>query len=354
MNRIILDDYERLNIEYKDVWQIMAGSSVLITGATGMITTYLAKFLIFLGAVYNITIYLQVRNADKAKKIFSEELENDNLKVLYFDFENNDIPDIKVDYIIHAASLASTKAFMEKPVEVISPNVMGTWNLLKWSKERDIKKFLFLSSNSIYGEGGISKTLISENDYGIVSPINSRACYIESKRIAEQMCMAFYKEYNVATSIIRICHCYGPTFDIEHDSRIIPRTIKTILSGKDIEIYSDKDSVVQYTYIADMVSAILLVLLCGKIGEVYNAGGDELISVEDAIGWMLSIEGNLKSKLLLKEKDDNYKFSKGNGINLIMLSNDKLKHIGWKQLYGNREGFQRTMRSYLEESTILK
>jgi nucleoside-diphosphate-sugar epimerase len=244
------------------------------------------------------------------------------------------------------ASYAGTKYFNETPVDVIKPNVMGTINLLEYARVHPMKKLLFLSSNSIYGEGGIDKCLLSENDYGIVDPLATRSCYIEAKKMAEQICVAYYKQFDIPTAIIRICHTYGPTFDIEGDSRIIPRVIKQIKNEEDIVIYKDDSSKVQYTYIADMCAAMIMILLKGENGQAYNAGGDELITVDDAIGYMVKAAGK-KVNLIEKEIDSSYAFKKGNGVNFLMLDNSKLKALGWKILFSNEDGFARTVKKYL-------
>ena len=347
---IIQNDFETINNHYPEIMESLKDKTVLITGSTGMITSYLGLFLLSNAEKYNISLILQCRNIEKAKKIYHEYLKNDYVCITDFDFESGHMPEICPDYIIHAASAASTKFFIETPVDVMSPNIVGTWNLLNYVKENQVKKFLFFSSNSIYGEGGVEKDVLTENDYGIVDPLNERSSYVESKRASEQMCHAFYKQYEVPASIIRICHTYGPTFDIEHDARIIPRTIKKILNGEDVVIYKDPHSVIQYTYIADMIAAILLVLIKGENGEAYNSGGDEIVKMDDVIEWMLKADNSIKSKLIEKEIDSNYNFAQGKGINFVKLSNEKIKEIGWKQLFTNEEGFKRTVKKYLFEN----
>lgn len=349
MNRVITEDFRLLLDEYKEHLEQLRESVILITGAAGMITTYLTEFLAYIGEQYHMQLYLQCRNVEKAETLFSEHVGKDYFHILTFDFENNEIPDMRFDYILHAASPASTKFFVESPVDVIGPNVIGTWNLLQHARRTGIKKFLLFSSNSIYGEGGIDKRVLSEEDYGIVDPLNDRASYIESKRLAEQMGRAFYRQYGLPVSMIRICHTYGPTFDIQKDGRIIPRVVRQIMDGEDITIYRDPDSVIQYTYIADMAAAILLVLLEGKEGETYNAGGDEIVKMDDVISWMIEADPEIQSALIEKEVDKNYNFGKGGGINFLKLSNTKLKELGWRQLYHNKEGFTRMVKSYLEE-----
>ena len=347
MNTILFDDFSIIKQYYFDTVSDLKGKTILVTGSTGMITSYLCLFLLSIAEQYNMRLILQCRNKSKAESIFSDYLDKHNITtVTNFNFEK-ELPPIKPDYIIHAASAASTKHFVERPVDVMGPNIVGTWNLLNYSKENHVEKFLFFSSNSIYGEGGIDKNELTEDDYGIVDPLNERSCYIESKRASEQMCRAFWKQYNVPTSIIRICHTYGPTFDVENDTRIIPRTIKKILNGEDVVIYKDPHSAIQYTYIADMVAAILIVLTRGAMGEAYNSGGDEIVKMDDVIEWMINADPKIKSKLIEKEIDESYSFAPGKGVNFIKLSNNKLKRLGWEQLFSNQEGINRMMASYL-------
>ncbi len=349
MNRILSEEFEKLLSTYGGRLEKLRGCQVLITGANGMITTYLSWFLAYIAGRYDLRLYLQCRNTARAERAFRQHLDKAYLHLVRFDFENNDIPDIHFDYILHAASPASTRAFVESPVDVISPNVIGTWHLLQHARKNGVRKFLLFSSNSIYGEGGTDKTVLTEEDYGIVDPLGERSSYIESKKLSEQMGAAFWRQYKVPVSIIRICHTYGPTFDLQRDTRIIPRVIRQILEGTDIDYYRDPDSVIQYTYIADMAAAILLVLLEGKSGEAYNAGGDEIVKMDDVLAWMAGADPGIRSALIGKEPDEGYRFGKGKGINFIRLSNQKLKGLGWGQIYSNREGFSRMVRYYLEE-----
>lgn len=346
MNDLRREEFQQILNNYRDVLETMKDSSILITGAYGMITSYLSEFLIYISTDFNLELYLQARSINKAKEIFHDYLNNKRVHLITFDFERNQLPGVKPDYIIHAASAANTKAFVETPVDVLAPNTVGTWYLLNYAKRMRIKKFLFFSSNAIYGEGGVDKEILTENDYGIVDPLNDRSSYIESKRLSEQMCRAFWKQYGVPTSIIRICHTYGSTFDLE-DLRIIPRTVKKILNGEDVIIYKDPYSMIQYTYIADMIAAILLVMVKGAMGEAYNSGGDEIVKMDDVIRWILEADGRIKSRLIEKEIDSNYNFARGKGINFVKLSNEKIRGIGWKPMYTNKEGFTRMMKSYL-------
>ena len=206
------------------------------------------------------------------------------------------------------------------------------------------------SAGSVYGQSETEKSSISEKDYGVVDPLWYRSCYVESKRLAEQMGMAFWRQYKVPVSFVRICHTYGPTFDLDRDMRIIPRVVKQILNDEDITIYKDPYSMIQCTYIADMIAAILLVLLEGRDGEAYNACSDDVVTIDDAIEWMVHAAPNINSNLIEKEIDENYKFGKGSGTVFPKFSNHKLAELGWRQLYTPKDGFARMVRCYMDDN----
>lgn len=346
MNQFIEKDAELIYNNYYNVVNRLKDKNILVTGACGMITSYLSMVLLHYSRELNINLYLQCRNIEKAKVIFKEFLEYSTIHIVDFPIENDISDNIHYDYIIHGASPAGTEHFINNPVGVISPNVMGTKNLLEYSARNNIKKLVFLSSNSIYGVS--EKAILSEGDYGFVDPLGVRACYIESKRLGEQLCAAYSRQFNVDTGIIRICHTYGPTFDVKHDTRAIPRFIRNILDEKDIEIYNDPDSLIQYTYVADIVTGILCIMINGKTGEAYNGCGDTITTMDKVIAYMLNANNNIKSRLIEKPIDEHYPFGKNKGINFSKMDNGKLKSIGWKQLFAIEDGLAETVNSYLQ------
>lgn len=267
-------DLDNLQKRYSPIFAKLKGKKILITGAYGFLNEYLVKLLNPLLLPYDIKLYLQFRSKEKAQRIVGDVLSNENVYCLDMDLENPITLNIEFDYIMHGASPASTFYFKNMPVEVIGPNTIGTWNLLNYVKNNPVENFLMYSSNSIYGSYPDKQKVLKEDDIGVINPVGERACYIEAKRLAEQMCVAFHTEYGVNTNSIRISHTYGPGFDIDNDNRIIPRTIKNILNGNNIEIYKDPNSLIQYTYIADTIAGILTVLTMGdKAGTPYNVGG---------------------------------------------------------------------------------
>ncbi|MFQ9933181.1 MAG: NAD-dependent epimerase/dehydratase family protein [Lachnospiraceae bacterium] len=344
MKQIIENDAKIIYSNYCDIIYKLKDTNILITGACGMITSYLSMILLSYSQELNINLYLQCRNAKKARYIFKDFLENPTIHIVDFSIECPISDEVHYDYIIHGASPAGTDHFINNPVGVISPNVIGTKNLLDYGVRNNIKKLIFLSSNSIYGVS--DKAVLSENDYGYVDPLGVRACYIEAKRLGEQLCTAYLRQFNINTGIIRICHTYGPTFDISNDTRAIPRFLRDIVDGKDIVIYHDPNSLIQYTYVADIVTGILCIMINGKNGEAYNGCGDTITTMDKVINYMINVNDNIKSRLIEKPIDDNYRFGDNKGINFSKMDNTKLKNIGWKQLFSIEDGLYRTVNSY--------
>lgn len=187
--------------------------------------------------------------------------------------------------------------------------------------------------------GGKNKGILSENDDCIFDNRSNEACYSESKRMAEEMCRCFWRQYRVPIIASRISHTYGPCYDMENDSRIIPRLLRSIINCNNIEIFRD-DALIQYTYILDIVMGIFILLARGKNGEIYNLGGDEFITLNYVIDAMISFCDN-KVIVTEKEIDNSYKFKEK--CKESFLSNEKLKCLGWSPLIDIKEGMNRVI-----------
>ena len=220
LNKIILDDLKDIsnsNIE----WQQLKNKTILITGASGMIASYLVYTLLYLNDTksLNIKVIGLVRNIEKAKKHFKNILKREDFHIIKHDVRNEFYQDINIDYIIHAASQTDPHSFMFNPVETLETNVLGTNNFLKLAVKNKAK-FLLLSTREIYGQPKDNARYVTENEYGILNHTLVRSCYPEGKKIAETMVISYRKEYNVDAKIVRIAHTYGPGI-ILGDGRVL-------------------------------------------------------------------------------------------------------------------------------------
>lgn len=348
-NEIILEDME--DIYYRDTdWQLLKNQTVFITGATGMLASYVVYFLLYLNEIhhYNVRILAQIRNPQKAREIFGTYIEKKYFSIILEDickpFEILE----PADYVIHAASLASSQYYETMPVEVALPNAVGTYYLLEYANRSHSKSFLYFSSGEVYGkvEGDFS-----EDIFGTLNPLESKSCYGESKRMGETWCMAFAKEKQVSSKIVRIGHTYGPTMDIDNDSRVFSSFMKNVFYGQDILMRSDGSAKRPFCYIADAAAAFFAVLLYGKIGEAYNVCNiDEILSVRELANMLAGLKPKLNLNVICQGKISEISPGKKDDIYSKPLV-DKIRSLGWTTHFNAKQGFARTLK-YLEQMKL--
>jgi len=180
----------------------------------------------------------------------------------------------RVDYIIHAAGLASPVYYQQFPLETIDSAVVGTKNLLELARRNPVKGFLFFSSSEIYGDPDPSVIPIPETYCGNVSSIGPRACYDESKRLAETICTIYHQRYDIPTKIVRPFNVFGPGMK-HNDRRVVPMFVFKMLNGESLPVHGDGHQTRTFCYISDAIAGFLKALLRGSPGGVYNIGNSE-------------------------------------------------------------------------------
>lgn len=190
------------------------------------------------------------------------------------------------DYIVHAAGIASPIYYRAEPIKCIDANITGLRNLLEYSvRERDagraVQGFLFYSSSEIYGDPQPEAIPTPETYRGNVSCTGPRACYDESKRFGETLCVVFAKNEGIPTRIARPFNNYGPGLKIT-DGRVIPDFARDVLAGHDIVMLSDGSPTRTFCYVTDAIIGYYKALVRGSAGEPYNIGIDRPeISIAD-------------------------------------------------------------------------
>ena len=185
----------------------------------------------------------------------------------------------RFDYIIHAASIASPTYYRLKPIETIDANVNGLRYLLDYARCRamqgdPILGMLFFSTSEIYGDPSPEAIPTPETYRGLVSCTGPRACYDESKRLGETLCVNFAQQYDVPVKIARPFNNYGPGLNL-NDKRVLPDIARNMLQGDDLVLLSDGLATRTFCYITDAVSGYIKVLVRGSVGESYNIGIEE-------------------------------------------------------------------------------
>lgn len=351
MNPILKQDMEDIYSRRTD-WDIFDGKNVLLTGAYGMLASYLVYFLFYLKEEKNINVNLiaVVRNKEKFYKKFRDLNSINECTVIESDLSRKLEIGTTVDYIIHAASLASPQYYSVCPVDVLQPNTIGNYNLLQLAKEKQVKGYLLFSSGDVYGAVNVKSGLIGENTFGIMDTLDIHNCYSESKRMAETMCKAFQVQYNVPTKIARIAHTYAPTMDIENDPRVFASFVKNIVNRQDIIMKSSGAGKRSFCYITDAVSGYFTVLLDGKDGDAYNVcNTDQYVSIKQLAECLANLYPDRHIHVVQKERSAEEHYTE----NVLLLSsestpdNAKLKNLGWEATVSIENGFERVVR-YLE------
>lgn len=341
---IIEEDLEE--VFHRDIpWEKLENKTVLITGAYGMLASYVVYMLIYLNEIkgMNVRIIALVRSEEKLKKRFGDVKRYKYLKVYTDSIEQELHIEEDIDYIIHAASLASPQYYSECPIEVLKPNILGSYYLLELAERKKVSGYLLFSTGDIYGV--VKETSkIKESDYGVMDTLDIHNCYSESKRMAETMCKSWFHQKNVPTKIVRIWHTYAPTMNIESDPRVFASFVKDIIEKRDIVMKSDGSSKRSFCYIADALAAYFLVLLCGKSGEAYNiCNTQEFYSIRELADALTGLypELGLKVRMEKREKTDSY--VENSVANAIPPDNSKLEQLGWKAQYDLKTGFKRVI-----------
>ncbi len=338
MNKILNQDLEMI-VNEKINWEKLKGKTVLITGASGMVGSYMLYVLTKLNDLYNYKIkaIAMVRNP---KKLLPEIVERADVDVVVHDVTEKYETAEKIDYIIHAASPASPLIMQNQPVETIAANTIGTFNTLQLAKEKQAEGYLFISSREIYGQPYEGQEFFTEDTYGFVDQLNPRSCYSEGKKAAETMCVSFAAEYGLNVKIARLAHTYGPGMSI-YDGRVQADFLKNIVHNEDIVLKSTGTAVRTYTYIADAIVGMYKILLDSE-DIVYNIGNEAgKVSIRELAEIMVSIypERNLKLVFDIPEGG-----TKGTApYTLGILSSEKLRGLGWKPCYSVKDGFRRTL-----------
>ncbi len=277
MTKITSNDLNNIIEDTKKEIFTSEGKTILISGGSGFIGSYLNAVLFLLNKHY-FSKKCKVISLDNYitgfRKNFLIDINDKNFQFINYDVRIPFITNEKIDYIVHAAGLASPYYYMKYPLETIESAVIGAKNLLELARISKSRSFLFFSSSEIYGNPHPESIPTPEAYTGRVSSIGPRACYDESKRLAETLCVIYHQQYGVPVKIVRPFNIYGP--GMKHiDYRVIPNFIYKGLLGKSLPVHDKGVQTRTFCYITDAVTAFFKVLVSGKPGEAYNVGNDK-------------------------------------------------------------------------------
>ncbi len=330
--RVLQEDVEQF-VEHFELREELHEKSFLITGATGLIGSILVKCLMALKE--NIHITIPVRDLEKAKIIFGDEIGSLNVQIVSSLKEWSGSQNDFFDYIIHCASPTAGKFMEEHPVETLGIAYDVTFNLLQLAKTTKASSFVFVSSLEYYGQF-LDDRLLDESMQGYLDPMSARSSYPMGKRIGEYLCYAFASEYDVPAKAARLTQTFGAGIS-ENDNRVFAQFARSVIEKKDIILHTRGDSAKPYCYTTDCISAILYILLRGVNGNAYNvANEDTYISIRDLAMFM---KENFNPQVNVKiELNDNMGYAP---VTKLHLSSNRLKALGWKPRYELKRMFER-------------
>lgn len=341
MNPIERQDVQRFVSSFNLSGQL-SESTILITGATGLIGSALIHCLVALDK--EVRIIALVRDVKKALNLF-DKWEKDYITFIECELLSYDYSQLGyVDYIIHCAAPTSSRFFVDQPVDTTEIIIDGTKILLSYATKHNIKGFVYLSSLEVYGTILDDTQEVTESVQGYLDTMSVRSSYPMAKRAAENLCCLYAKQYGVPIKIARLTQTTGAGF-ASNDNRVIAQLARVVAQGQDIVLHTTGETARPYCYITDAVSAIFYILLKGELGKAYNvANEDTYISVK-AMAQFLKDNFNPSIKVKI-ELNDNMGYAP---VTKLRLSSQKLMNLGWRPKMGLKDIFERLIKAIQNE-----
>ena len=341
-NQLYLQDLEKAAAQLPD-WNMLRGRSILISGATGMIGSFLVDLIFFQNGRcdLNCTVYALGRNPEKAEKRFCAYWNDPLFRFVSCDINQNIPLDVEqVDYILHAASNTHPVAYATDPIGTVTTNIIGTHNLLEFAANHKTRRFVFASTVEVYGENRGDTEYFAEDYCGYIDCNTLRAGYPESKRAGEALCQAYIKQKNLDIVIPRLSRVYGPTM-LMSDTKALSQFIKNSLAGEDIVLKSAGTQFFSYSYVADAVTGILFCLMRGQCGQAYNiADPASDITLRD-LAQLIAEQAGTKVVFDIPDAVESAGFSKATKA---VLDSSKLQQLGWQPQWNIQAGIASTVK----------
>ena len=325
MNQVQIQDCQNIGLLNFIEWDELRGSTILITGSTGLIGQNLVNAIAYNSQKkgLDIKLILPVRNVALAEELFNWT----DAEIIHNELGEELKIETPVDYIVHLASPTSSKFFTEKPVNTMLENIEGTKSLLEWARVHPVRKFVGLSTMEVYGfpEKGHK---VKENEVGAFETMNARNSYPLAKIACESLCNSYYVQYDVPAVILRATQTFGPGVRY-NDGRVFAQFMRCVIEKKDIVLKSDGLTERSYLYTADAVSAILVSLLKAKPGQAYTiANPDTYCSIKDMAQMVADEIANGKIKIVFDIAEDIERLGYA-GTLFMELDVEKIKGLGW-------------------------
>jgi nucleoside-diphosphate-sugar epimerase len=338
----VVSTLDRLNLRF-------SGKTILLTGAAGFLGCQFVHYFLRLndsGRLAQPCRLVAWDNFIRGTPRWLADLKGRTDLVV----EQRDIiqrhPLVGVDFIIHAASIASPLFYRKHPIATMDANVTGLRHLLDEAVARPVESFLFFSSSEVYGDPTAANIPTPETYHGNVSCTGPRACYDESKRYGETLCVNFHQAHGVPVKMARPFNNYGPGLKIS-DRRVLPDFFRDALAGKNIVLLSDGRATRTFCYTSDAIAGYLCVLLSNENGEAFNIGTETPeISMLDLAQLVIQATGKNLRVEFKQSEDRNY--TTDNPQRRCPRIDKARQRLGYAPKVGLEEGLARLCKYYLD------
>ncbi len=305
----------------------MPKKTVLITGGAGFIGSHLIQKLLNCGYSVICLDNFITGSLDNIKPFLKDK----NLRLDVCNVANYIDIAGKIDYVLHCASLASPKDYLDFPIQTLKVGSLGTHNALGLAKKKKAV-FLLFSTSEVYGDPFVHPQ--KESYWGNVNPVGVRGCYDESKRFAEAITMAYHRVHKIDTKIARIFNTYGPRMR-HNDGRVVPNFINQALKGEPLTVYGRGKQTRSFCYIDDLVEG-LFCLMRSKENQPVNLGNPCEFTVIQLARLVLKLTAS-KSKIVFKGLPQDDPRQRQPDIARAR------KSLGWKPVVSLEDGLKRTI-----------
>jgi dTDP-glucose 4,6-dehydratase len=244
-----------------------------------------------------------------------------------------------VDAVLHFASPASPKDYLEMPIQTLKVGSLGTHNCLGLAREKGAR-FLLASTSEVYGDPQVHPQV--ESYWGHVNPVGPRGVYDEAKRFAEAMTMAYHRTHDLEVRIVRIFNVYGTRMRPQ-DGRVVSNFINQALLGEPLTIYGDGTQTRSFCYVDDEVRGFLA-LLDGAVTGPVNIGNQTEFTVRELADVVLEVTGS-SSPIVYEDLPVDDPTQRRPDISLAR------EHLGWEPEIDLREGITRTAAWFTEQAS---
>ncbi len=328
------------------ITKLIEMDTILVSGGMGFIGSNFIRYILNLNQsfkIVNVDKLTYAGNPENLKdfdKIYPNKYAFYKSDICVFETIDKIIKKESVNYIINFAAESHVDRSIDNPTIFCETNIMGTQSLLNASKKNEIKKFLQISTDEVYGSLDFEDPPFTE-----LTHLSPNSPYSASKASADLLVNAYHKTFNLPVNITRCSNNYG---SFQFPEKLIPLMIYSASNDRELPIYGKGINVRDWIYVEDHCKAILKVLLQGKLGEVYNIGGDSEIANIDLVKKILR---------LLDKPESLIKFVKdrpGHDLRYAMDHNKITKELNWSPDIKLDEGLEMTLKWYMDNEIWLK